>query len=309
MKLVTTTLLSLLIATSSYAAELKTTADHLQDVSVTIRSENGWTAGEGSGVIFSRKNAAGDTVNFVWTAAHVIDNLRTERRVIVNGTPRTLVEFKDAKIIKVIRQNGRAVGRLELDAEVIKYSDADDGHDLALLRVRKLNFVKDTVTFYLDNEIPKLGTDLWHVGSLLGQLGSNSMTDGIYSQHGRLIPSLNKLVFDQTTVAAFPGSSGGGVFLKSDARYVGMLVRGAGETFNLIVPVRRMVDFAKKNNLLWALDPKVKMPTVEELRKVPVEDVGADFSSENAKEKKKQKRIATQKEFPFLLRTNVLQVK
>ena len=120
-----------------------------------------------------------------------------------------------------------------MDAEVLKYSNADDGHDLALLRVRKFNFVKDTVTFHLEGEIPKLGTDLLHVGSLLGQMGANSMTDGIYSQHGRLIKSLNKHVFDQTTVTAFPGSSGGGVYLKSNAKYIGMLVRGAGEGFNL----------------------------------------------------------------------------
>ena len=179
MRLLKVSLLSLLIASTSFAAEVvKSTADHLQDVSVTIRSESSWSAGEGSGVIFSRKDAAGNTVNFVWTAAHVIDNLRSERKVIVNGTPRTVVTFKDAKVIKVIRQNGRAVGRLELDAEVLKYSDSEDGHDLALLRVRKLNFVTDSVTFYLDKGIPKLGTDLWHVGSLLGQMGSNSMTDG-----------------------------------------------------------------------------------------------------------------------------------
>ena len=62
-------------------------------------------------------------------------------------------------------------------------------------------------TFNLSDDIPKLGTDLLHVGSLLGQMGANSMTDGIYSQHGRLI-GINKFVFDQTTVNAFPGSSG-----------------------------------------------------------------------------------------------------
>ena len=306
MKLIKTTLLSLLIAGSTLAQEAKkTTADYLQDVSVTIRSEGAWSAGEGSGVIFSRKDKDDNTVNFVWTAAHVIDNLRTERKVIVNGAPRTVVTFKDAKIIKVIRQGGRAVGRLELDAEVIKYSDADDGHDLALLKVRKLNFVDDTVRFYLDEKIPKLGTDLWHVGSLLGQMGSNSMTDGIYSQTGRLIPQLNKHVFDQTTVAAFPGSSGGGVFLKSDARYVGMLVRGAGETFNLIVPVRRMVQWCEKNKIMWALDPKIKMPTDTELAKIPVEDVGADFSKEN-EEKKRKKRALVDKEYPFLLKIEQL---
>jgi S1-C subfamily serine protease len=302
MKLINTTLLSLLLAVSSSAAEAKkTTADHLQDVSVTIVSEGRISRGEGSGVIFSRKDKDGNTVNFIWTAAHVIDNLRSERKVIVNGTSRTIVTFKDAKIVKVVRQKGRAVGQLELDAEVIKYSDSEDGHDLALLKVRKLNFVDDTVKFYLDKEIPKLGTDLWHVGSLLGQMGSNSMTDGVYSQTGRLIKSLNKHVFDQTTVAAFPGSSGGGVFLKSDDRYVGMLVRGAGETFNLIVPARRMIVWATKNDIMWALDPNVKMPTDEALAEISIEDVGADFSKEG-EERKRKKRAIVHRDYPYLLR-------
>ena len=247
-------------------------ADHLQNVSVTIRSESDYAAGEGSGVIFARQDRDGNWVNFVWTAAHVIDNLRTERRVIVDGSSKTLVEFKDAKVVKSIRQNGRVVGRLELDAEVIKYSNAKDGHDLALLRVRKLNFIKSGVTFYLGKDIPTLGTELYHVGSLLGYFGANSMTDGIYSSHGRVIPSINKKIFDQTTVAAFPGSSGGGVYLKKDGRYVGMVVRGAGETFNLIVPVRRMVDWATKNDLMWALDPKAPLPNT--LSKLNVETVG-----------------------------------
>ena len=306
MKLLKVSLLTVLLAFSSIADEAKkTTADYLQDVSVTIVSDAGYSRGEGSGVIFSRKNKDGDTVNFIWTAAHVIDNLRSERKVIVNGVPKTLVEFKDAKIVKVLRQDGRSVGQLELDAEVVKYSDADDGHDLALLKVRKLNFSDVTVKFYLDKDIPKLGTDLWHVGSLLGQMGSNSMTDGVYSQTGRLIKSLNKHVFDQTTVAAFPGSSGGGVFFKSDARYVGMLVRGAGETFNLIVPARRMVDWATKNDIMWALDPKVELPTDEDLAKIPVEDVGADFSKESEERKKANRAIAS-KDYPFLLRVEQL---
>ena len=298
-------LLAVAVTQFNLSAASKTVAEHLQDVSVTIRAENGWSAGEGSGVIFTRKDENGNLINFVWTAAHVVDNLRTERRVIVNGAPRTLVEFKDAKIIKVIRQNGRAVGRLELNAEVIKWSDADDGHDLALLRVRKLNFISDSVKFYLDKDIPALGTDLWHVGSLLGQLGANSMTDGIYSQHGRLIPELNKLVFDQTTVAAFPGSSGGGVYLKKDARYIGMIVRGAGETFNLIVPIRRMVDWAKENDVMWALDPNVKMPDSDQIRKLAVEDTGAKFNDDETKKRKPGKTKA--KNFPFIISTQQLQ--
>ena len=300
MKTLFATILGLAIATSSFAAEKKTsTADHLQNVSVTIRSEGEFSNGEGSGVIFSRKDKDGNLVNLVWTAAHVIDNLRKTRTTLVDGKPKTIVEFKDPMVVKEIRQNGRTVGRLQMDAEVLKYSDADDGHDLALLRVRKLNFVTDTVTFYLDKEIPKLGTDLLHVGSLLGQMGANSMTDGIYSQHGRLIKSLNKFVFDQTTCTAFPGSSGGGVYLKGDARYVGMLVRGAGEGFNLIVPIRRMVSYCEKHKIMWALDKNVKMPSLEQLREMPVEN---SPKKETKEDKEKLESSETEKAFPFMIR-------
>ena len=287
-----------LIATSVLGAEKKQdTADHLQNVSVTIRSEGEYSNGEGSGVIFTRKDAKGNSVNFVWTAAHVIDNLRSTRKVVVDGTPKTLVEFKDPMVVKEIRQDGRTVGRLQMDAEVLKYSDADDGHDLALLRIRKNNFVKDTVTFHLNrDDIPKLGTDLLHVGSLLGQMGANSMTDGIYSQHGRLIKSLNKYVFDQTTVTAFPGSSGGGVYLKSNANYIGMLVRGAGEGFNLIVPVRRMQDYCEKHKIMWALDPSVAMPEEDDLKKMPIEHAPKEKEEDTAD------KAAAKKMFPYRLR-------
>jgi hypothetical protein len=273
------------------------TAEHLQNISVTIRAEGEFSAGEGSGVIFSRKDSKGNLVNFVWTAGHVVDNLRKTRKTVINGTSKTIIEFKDPMVVKEIRQNGRTVGRLQMDAEVLKYSDATDGHDLALLRVRKLNFVTDTVAFHLDKKIPPLGEELLHVGSLLGQQGANSMTDGIYSQHGRLIKHLNKHVFDQTTCTAFPGSSGGGVYLKSDARYVGMLVRGAGEGFNLIVPVRRMQEYCEKHKIMWALNPEVAMPSEEELKKHPIEHEPKAKKTETTKATEKAK-----KEFPFRLR-------
>lgn len=254
-------------------------AQHLQDISVTIVSgQRGSGGGEGSGVIFTRKNERGENVNYVWTAAHVIDNLRKTKNVIdpKSGGSKTVVEFDDAQVVKAINEDGRMVGKIEFLAEVVRYSAEQD---FALLRLRKKDLVKSTVTFYLEEKdgkpvIPPLRTKLLHVGSLLGQLGSNSMTEGIMSQHGRLI---NKVVFDQTTVTAFPGSSGGGVYLE-DGRLVGLVLRGAGETFNLIGPVRRLHEWSKAAQVDWAVDPKVKMPTEEELKKIPVEDNGVTFS-------------------------------
>jgi len=125
------------------------------------------------------------------------------------------------------------------------------------------------------------------------------MTDGIYSQHGRVIKSLNKRIFDQTTCVAFPGSSGGGVFLKKgeNSQYVGMLVRGAGEGFNLIVPIRRMVEYCEEHKIMWALDGKVDMPKEEELKKMPIENTPKQKEEAEDAEKESAKKM-----FPFMLR-------
>jgi len=253
---------------------------YLQDISVTIVTNRG----EGSGVIKSKKDEAGKVVNFVWTAAHVVESLRTVRHVIdpKTGTSRQIVEFADAFVVKDIKQDGRSVGQLRLKAEVVRYSDSESGHDLAILRIRKNGFIETSAVFYTEKEIPAIGTDLFHVGSLLGQMGSNSMTTGIVSQQGRVIRNIKK-VFDQTTCPGFPGSSGGGVYL-TDGRYMGMLVRGAGETFNLIVPVRRMIKWAKEANVEWAITD-TPMPNDAQMEKLPIEDVGRTWSGERSESK------------------------
>lgn len=286
-------LLILCISSFAYSEDI---AQHLQDVSVTVKS--GFS--EGSGVLITREIPKDKDsnekvkVNFVWTCAHVVDNLRSTRKIIDSkGQAKTIVEFKDAQIVKELVENGRKVGELKMDAKVILYSDADEGEDLALLVVRKRGFVDTDTKFYLDDKPVAIGTNLFHVGSLLGQSGANSMTNGIMSQVGRVLNlgSGDGTVFDQTTVTAFPGSSGGGVF-KTDGKYVGMLVRGAGETFNLIVPVRRMKKWAKARSIEWALDPSKKTPSLEEIKKIEPEDSTADHNNKSH----------SHKSFPYLIR-------
>jgi S1-C subfamily serine protease len=291
MKVVASLLLAAaLMAVTSVANATDPLVQHLQDVSVTIKAGDS----QGSGVLFTRK-VGDDHVTYVWTAAHVVDGLRKVRTVIVNGNPKAVVEFQDAQIVQEFRQAGRRIGEVKMDARVVRYSDARQGHDLALLEVRKRNFTEATIKFHTGDDIPALGTELYHVGSLLGQFGSNSLTTGVVSQIGRVLDlGANGTVFDQTTVTAFPGSSGGGVFLKEDGQYVGMLVRGAGEQFNLIVPIRRLRDWAKEAKIEWAVDPNLPMPSPEELKKLPVEDAGVQFYG--------AEKAAATKDFPYLLK-------
>ena len=204
-------------------------AEHLQAVSVTIRA--GATQGSGTIVTRTLTDANGPVQhNFVWTAAHVIDGLRSVETVIEpsKGTERKIIRFRDAQVVQEFRQGGRRVGESCLDARVVKFSKKDD---LCLLQVRKTGYTMASMKFYLDAEIPPLGTDLYHVGSMAGQeLGANSMTQGIVAQIGQVLDGQS---YDQTTVTACPGSSGGGVFLR-DGRLIGVLTLGVrgGDNFN-----------------------------------------------------------------------------
>lgn len=248
-------------------------ASRLQELSVTINSGSG----EGSGTLITK-----DDTTFILTAAHVVANLRSVRSVIdKDGKTKQLIEFKNAALVKEYREDGRRVGETRMDVKVVKYSDADHGDDIAILMVVKKNFSTDSAIF--DNtELVPVGTLLWHCGSLLGQMGANSVTTGVQSQIGKMYEGE---VYDSTTCTAFPGSSGGGVFKQDGDKWllVGMITRGSGETFNLMVPMRRIRDWSQKTNMEWLFDPKGKVPSEDELKKMPIEDEGSTSTSRGFK--------------------------
>ena len=299
-KLIISTGLLFLFVTTGFTksiinpTERQKVADYLQEISVTIRAQADYSKSEGSGVLISRK-IGDENVTFVWTCGHVVDNMKKVRSVIRGGSPKKLVEFGDVQIIKELVEEGRRVGEIKMDASVVKYSDADDGEDLALLMVRAKDYAKDSAKFHItesNHGIVPIGTELFHVGSLLGQRGSNSMTAGIISQVGRI---LGKVEYDQTTVTAFPGSSGGGVYLQN-GKYVGMIVRGAGEGFNLMVPVRRMERWAEEHDILWALDPSLEAPTMAEIKALPVETTADEVKDDD------EEKSFIDKQFPHMIR-------
>ncbi len=297
MRIILTVLLALCVS-SVYGQD----GQLLQDVSVTVSAKGS----QGSGIVVTRdlklKKDDKETVkvNFIWTAAHVVDGLRTVKTVVdpATGTEKKVIQYSDAEVVKEFTENGRKVGETRLLAKVIAYSDADSREDLAVLMLYKKNFINTTTKFYLGDEIPNVGTQVLHVGSLLGQFGSGSLTSGIVSQVGRVFDlDDNAIVFDQSTAPAFPGSSGGGMFFADGPnkhQYLGMLVRGADATFNFYVPMRRIKAYAQKKNLEWLLDEKATMPVLEDVLAKPIDDVKV-LSSASAESKKLN-------QIPFLIK-------
>jgi S1-C subfamily serine protease len=267
----------LLLSTTVSAAPVtnQDVIDNLQSVSVTVSVDG---RGRGSGTLFTREVEPGVYKTYVWTAGHVIEDLRYERSVIdrETGTKKTVVGFKDCQIYQETIQDGRKVEQRYLDCRVLCYSNCETGDDQGLLEVRLRNYTQETTDFYLGPDIPGIGTELIHMGSFLGDIGSCSFTTGVTSQVGRLLalePMYSEAVYDQTSAVSFPGSSGGGVF-NLTGQYIGMLTGGIRDSqgFAWYVPVRRMREWARSMNLEWAMDATVPMPSEADLKAIPLDD-------------------------------------
>lgn len=220
--------------------------------------------GSGSGVLF--KNGQ-DT--FVWTAAHVIPTPRVVTVLDAEGRMQTRYVFGDVGIIRAVVEDGRKVGENFHYARVLRWSRK---HDLALLLVHKRGYGSSSVRFF--DGVPEQGRKLWHVGSMHGYKGMNSVAEGIFAFSGRLRKGFQHdeqegLVWDQVSGVAHPGSSGGGVFLQGDGRCVGLvtdfLTGGGHQTHGAycITPSRRLIAYAREQKAAWAVDAAIKPPQRE----------------------------------------------
>lgn len=239
---------------------LKADEGHLQDLldySVLVKNSQG---GQGTGVIFVN----GDKV-FCWTAAHCVTDCGRNVERTVNGETKKFWEWDEVQLIRVRNYNGRKTGFVTFFAKVIRYSEVED---VALLQVYEDASFFKSATFAPVNYSPRLNTQVWHSGGFWGIPGAGSFSSGYICNLGRLRAPLGHeewrgpKIMDQVNIIAAPGSSGGGVIEKDTGHVIGLLT----ETINsiagayLILPTRRLWDYAERANCLFAMDKTQSVP-------------------------------------------------
>ncbi len=188
--------------------------------------------GNGSGVLFTRE-VDGIIKTYVLTAGHVAAQVG-------------MSDDKRATIRLEYRHEGLVVGSAECAAECVAYDD-QGGHDLALLEILQDDFRPLRICAILHSGgVLKVGTEVAHVGCTRGLY--NSYSEGVISQTDVEFDGEN---VDQTTVMAYPGSSGGGVWIRATGELYGVLVMGIGPGINFIVPARHIRAWAKRNGVSW----------------------------------------------------------
>lgn len=240
-----TILCLLLAALPGTAADVKP-AD-LKKATVMIDAGPGY----GSGVCVK----AGGKV-YVWTVAHVLPDAEVKWAIQPDGG--LLPVNTPAPVPSVVRD-----GKKDAKRTPCKVLFKDKDNDLALLEVEDKEYAVDGTKFIQGT--PDDGEKLWHVGSMTGPAGFNSLADGLVSATGRLRkggkPDDAGVEYDQISGACQRGSSGGPVFRQTTGECVGLVseflgVDGGGTTPTFgaycIVPARRIKELAKKHNTEFA---------------------------------------------------------
>lgn len=256
-----------LVFTSAYAKSSdKDIPEYLENIAVKIKVNQG----SGSGVAFTRKDWTGtNDITFIWTAAHVCkrsENLFSMLFFGQHGTNTPVIDHVQI-LLNLYDKDGELCGSTNRMARIIKYSDDENGQDLAILVLDGPYFNTNSVIFDLSGKPKRIGTKVISVASPYGF--TDTYSEGNISMVGLSTVDIN--VFDQTSCVVFPGSSGGGIF-DTNGVYIGMITVTAGPNINFMIPMRRIHAWAKREGIEWALDPKIPMPSEKEFKTLNIGD-------------------------------------
>jgi len=204
---------------------------------------------------------------FVWTAAHVVDNLEKVATVVdpVSGKPKLEVTYTDAKVVRLLKKDNRIVGEEFRYAEILRYSDSELGYDLCLLRSRSP--IAKTGAKWATST-PKVGTEVFHIGCPEGRKGYNTFIQGSVSATNRPrdsirpAPEAPKLDMTQFTLSITRGCSGGPVFSKPDGKVIAIVTQIIPSNYSIAfgIPTEVVQKFAKEAKCEWAFDTSIPVP-------------------------------------------------
>jgi len=225
--------LSLIAALAFLSMAYGTVPEKSVDATVMVTADENI----GTGVVFHNGKRT-----FIWTAAHVLTG-----------------DSRDVTLKQPIVKDGKHIGETNHCGKIIRLCSKGD---IAVIEANDNTWLKTSVKFAQKRHVPKIGSHVWHVGSMQGEAGISSLFKGYISFNGRTIDSY---YFDQVQVTAHVGCSGGGIFNADNGECIGLMVRfliSSNHTPNamLIVPTRRLWEFSKENDCLWAMDNTVDVP-------------------------------------------------
>ena len=209
--------------------------------------------------ILDNKNAGTGTIlkktkqyTYILTCAHIIANRKRKHTPIFdfkalggyNISPNTSFFESIIKPI-LVKQTKWVNGMPYIHSSSADIFFLDRTNDICLLRVRGKIYGAE-ITPYSRGPVVPIGTEVYHVGNLLGSL-NYSVTSGIISHNSRGL--FGERI--QAGITVTLGSSGGGIFVKNTGEYVGMVSAKAkySDGIAIIIPIKKILKWLEVYNV------------------------------------------------------------
>ena len=219
---------------------------HSQAVDIHIINQNGLSQ-SGSGTAFVRKTKDNKDIVFILTCVHVLmdTNITGERTF--------------PKSLKVVTPKGTTT----IDHILLNNMGLKIGFDVAvLITTNNVEIFNSALMVDLDDP-PPVGEKIYAVGSPSG-LGS-IVVEGIISKRNCWLPS-HQQFYDILSARVAGGFSGGGVYRRSDGKYLGLISmkhREAG--YGIMIPSNQIITFLESTKQRYIVDLAHEVPTLKEI--------------------------------------------
>ena len=219
---------------------------HSQAVDVHVINQNGFTQ-SGSGTAFVRKTKDNKDIVFILTCVHVVinNNITGERTF--------------PKSLKVTTPKGMA----KIDSVLVNNMGLKIGFDVAvLITTNNVDMFTSAIMVDLDDP-PPVGEKIYAVGNPSG-LGS-IVIEGIIAKRNCWLPA-HQQFYDILSARVAGGFSGGGVYRRSDGRYVGLIsMKHAEAGYGIMIPSNQIITFLESTKQRYIVDLAHEVPTLKEI--------------------------------------------
>ena len=217
-----------------------------QAVDVHVIKQNGRSQ-SGSGTAFLRKTKDNKDIAFILTCVHVLihNNITGERTF--------------PKSLKVVTPKGTA----KVDNILINNMGLKIGFDVAILiTTNNLEIFESASMVELDDP-PPVGEKIYAVGNSSG-LGS-MVVEGIIAKRNCWLPA-HQQFYDILSARVSAGFSGGGVYRRSDGKYLGLIsMKHAEAGYGIMIPSNQIITFLESTKQRYIVDLTMEAPTLKEI--------------------------------------------
>ena len=210
------------------------------------------------------QNKFSSNAQIIWSGTLFTREVGKTKKTFVLTCGHGITTFNDIHVYKKTFKDGILEKSYEYKCKPIYHSSKND------LAVYMLNYSINLEIEVLDKNLVQVGNKVLNVGAFGSYQASDCVTSGMVCRTDMRLHAFPGRSFDVSNCDITGGFSGGGVFLSSDGKFIGMTVMMLENRGMMYKPIREIKKHLSEQKMTWIIDKKLKAPSEEYLSKIKI---------------------------------------